>query len=64
MRNPLIKDKNRRNWTLILRRATQIGFVIFILVASVRHSLAEESAASIDAICPFGVLETLWRMLV
>jgi Pyruvate/2-oxoacid:ferredoxin oxidoreductase delta subunit len=64
MRNPLIKDKNRRNWTLILRRATQIFFVVFILAASVRHGLGNETSASIDAICPFGGLETLWRMLV
>jgi polyferredoxin len=63
MRNPLIKDKNRRNWPLILRRTTQIGFVVFILAASVRHGLAEEGTASIDALCPFGGLETLWRML-
>jgi len=64
MRNPLIKDKNRRNWPLILRRLTQIGFLIFILAASVRHGLAEEGTASIDALCPFGGLETLWSMLV
>jgi Pyruvate/2-oxoacid:ferredoxin oxidoreductase delta subunit len=63
MRNPLIKDKNRRNWPLILRRTTQIGFVIFILAASLRHGLFGDSSASIDALCPFGGLETLWRML-
>jgi ferredoxin len=64
--NPMIKPKNRRNWSLIFQRSSQIGFLIFIVVASLRHGLGGEDAgaASIDALCPFGGLETLWRFLV
>jgi polyferredoxin len=64
MKNPKIKTKNRRNWPAILRRTAQIGFLAFILIASLRHNLLEETTASIDALCPFGGLETLWRMIV
>ncbi len=66
MKNVNIKSRSRRNWTQILRRSIQIAFVVFILAASVRHYLLEESTitASIDALCPMGGLETLWRMLV
>lgn len=66
MRNPAIKSRSRRNWPLILRRAVQVSFLVFIVAASVRHNLIGEAAtaASIDALCPLGGLETLWRSLV
>lgn len=66
MGNPAIKRRSRRNWTSILRRSVQLAFLVFILVASVRHNLVGEAAtaASIDALCPFGGLETLWRSLI
>lgn len=66
MKNSNIKPRSRHNWTLILRRSVQIFFVILILGASLRHNLLEESSitASIDALCPLGGLETLWRMLI
>ena len=49
--------------TRIARRLVQAAFLSFIVFASVRHSLFEESitSASIDALCPFGALETLWH---
>ncbi len=60
-----IKPRSRRNWPAILRPIVQFFFVAFILAASIRHNILGESAAtaSIDALCPFGGLETLWRTL-
>jgi Pyruvate/2-oxoacid:ferredoxin oxidoreductase delta subunit len=65
-RNPLIKPRDRRNWAALLRPLVQAGFFIFIIAAAIRHNLAPEgtSAASIDALCPFGGLETLYQMIV
>lgn len=63
--NPNIKPKNRRNYSLIFRRISQIGFFGFIIVAALRHNLAGETTgvASLDALCPFGGLETLWQLI-
>jgi polyferredoxin len=48
--------------TQLIRRLVQTAFLGFILFASVRHMLFEEAgAASIDALCPFGGVETLWH---
>ncbi len=49
--------------TRIARRSAQLAFLVFIILASLRHSLFEGSvtSASIDALCPFGAVETLWR---
>jgi polyferredoxin len=49
----------------MLRRLVQSAFLAFIIFASLRHSLFEETttAASLDALCPFGGLETLWTMV-
>lgn len=57
------RPRTRRNKTQIARRLVQAAFLIFIVYASLRHSLFEETttAASIDALCPFGAVETLWR---
>ncbi len=50
--------------TQLLRRLTQAGFGLFVLVSSVRHHLAtSQHLASIDAYCPFGGFETLWRWI-
>ncbi|NOZ27483.1 MAG: 4Fe-4S binding protein [Chloroflexi bacterium] len=59
------RRSRKRSWTQILRRATQAAFALYILAASVRHGLLEgtTTTASIDALCPFGGLETLWRFL-
>lgn len=51
--------------TQLLRRLTQFGFLAFIVYAAVVHNLATEdgATASIDALCPFGGIETLWRWI-
>jgi polyferredoxin len=66
MKDPKIKRRDRRNWTLLFRRTVQVTFVVFIIVASVRHNLLEESGvtASTDALCPLGGLETLGSILL
>jgi len=66
MKNPKIKRRDRRNWTTLTRRSIQAAFVIFIIAASIRHNLLEESeiTASIDALCPLGGLEALGNMLL
>ena len=62
---PLRKPRARKGWgrTQIVRRSVQAAFLLFVIFASLRHSLFEETttAASIDALCPFGSIETLWR---
>jgi polyferredoxin len=46
----------------LLRRLSQAGFGLFIIVSSIRHHVVtSEHVASIDATCPFGGFETLWR---
>lgn len=46
--------------TTLVRRLTQIGFAGFILFAAARHQLESTTdAASLDALCPFGAVETL-----
>lgn len=49
--------------TQLIRRLVQTAFLVMIVAASLRHILFEETttAASLDALCPFGGLETLWR---
>ena len=56
----------RMRWTEYLRHAVQLGFTAFIVYTSVAHGTAETDAttASIDALCPFGGLETVWRWIV
>lgn len=55
----------RPNWTTRLRRISQTLFVLVILGMSIRHNLVEGDGqtASIDALCPFGAVETLWRFI-
>jgi polyferredoxin len=50
-------------WTQRLRRLVQFAFLSFIVYAAVVHNLATEdgATASLDALCPFGGVETLWR---
>ena len=59
------KSVKRSKRITILRRLTQLAFLVFILIASLRHNLLPETAgtASLDALCPFGGLETFWRYL-
>lgn len=60
------KDYRRRIvWTQRARRLTQLAFLTYIVVMAVMHNLATEDGAtpSIDALCPFGGFETLWRYI-
>ena len=46
--------------TTLARRITQLGFAGFIVFAAARHQLESTSGvASLDALCPFGAVETL-----
>ncbi|MBU4188087.1 MAG: 4Fe-4S binding protein [Propionicimonas sp.] len=46
--------------TTLARRVTQLGFAIFIVAAAARHQFESETGtASVDALCPFGAVETL-----
>lgn len=50
--------------TQLVRRIVQAGFLLFIVFAALRHVLFEEAtAASLDALCPFGGIETLWQWM-
>jgi len=50
------------------RRVTQIVFASFITYTAIRHAVVEEggtiAAASPEAYCPFGGLETLYRTII
>ncbi len=50
-------------WTQRMRHLSQGIFVGLILYTSLLHNLAVEdgTTASIDALCPFGGIETLWQ---
>lgn len=63
---PAMARKYRMVWTERIRHLVQMFFAGFILYTSVVHNTAttEGATASIDALCPFGGLETLWRWLV
>jgi len=42
------------------RRIVQLAFAVWIVVAALRHQLASsQESASVDALCPFGGVETL-----
>ena len=60
-----LQRRRPANRTQIIRRFVQITFLLIILAASIRHILFEGTVttASIDALCPFGGLETLWLAL-
>lgn len=43
------------------RRVVQLAVAVLVVVAAVRHQVVTSgSAASVDALCPFGALETMW----
>lgn len=46
----------------LARHLTQLAFAVFIVVAAVRHQ-TEQNAASVDALCPMGAVETLLTWL-
>jgi len=56
------RSRKRNSWTTRARRITQLLFAGFIVFAAARHQLAEGAGVatpSIDALCPFGAVETL-----
>ena len=65
-KTPATARRFRMLWTDRIRHAVQLGFAAFVLYTSAVHSAAQTEAttASIDALCPFGGLETLWRWIV
>ncbi len=64
-KTPAAARRARMTWTQRIRHLSQLGFAAFILYSSVLHGTAadEASTASIDALCPFGGLETLWKFI-
>jgi polyferredoxin len=61
---PAKLSERRMSRTQLLRRLTQAGFGLFILVTSILHNVVtSDHLASIDAYCPFGGFETAWRWL-
>ena len=60
----LLEGRSDRSRTQHLRRLTQLGFALFIIISSVRHHVVtSQHLASIDAYCPFGGFATLYRWL-
>jgi len=57
--------RKRIVWTQRSRRITQFAFAAFIIIMSVMHNLSTVGGAtpSIDALCPFGGIETLQRFI-
>lgn len=57
--------RNQRRWpgAQTLRRLVQFGIVGFIAFVAVRHFVVGETAASPEAYCPFGGIETLYTYL-
>ena len=46
------------------RRLVQLAVVVLVVAAAVRHQVETSgAAASVDALCPFGALETMWTWL-
>lgn len=64
-KTPAMARQYRIVWTERIRHLVQMFFAGFILYTSVVHNTAttDGTTASIDALCPFGGLETLWRWL-
>ncbi|MBI5301905.1 MAG: 4Fe-4S binding protein [Chloroflexi bacterium] len=62
-KTPAALRRFKMMWSERARRLTQLAFAGFILALSVMHNLATEdgAVASIDALCPFGGVETFWR---
>ena len=62
---PAAQHRRRIVWTQRARHISQFAFGAFIIVSSIVHNLSAEdgSTPSIDALCPFGGIETLWRYL-
>src|SRR5512141_1579357 len=64
-KTPAAARRARMTWTQRARHMVQFGFAALVLYFSVLHGTAvdEATTASIDALCPFGGLETLWKFI-
>jgi polyferredoxin len=54
--------RRKVNWTNRVRRTVQLAMAGFIFFAAARHQLGESAGvptSSLDALCPFGAVETL-----
>jgi len=60
-KTPSAMRRFRMSWTDRVRHMVQLAFAAFILYVSIANKTAatDGTAASIDALCPFGGLETL-----
>ncbi len=58
-----VRPRRRKvNWTRRSRRLVQLGVAAFIVFAAARHQVGESAGtatSSLDALCPFGAIETL-----
>lgn len=63
--SPVAARRQRMSRTQWLRHLFQLSFAVLIVSLSVIHNLAivEGTTASIDALCPFGGLETAWQWI-
>lgn len=52
-----------KKWTGLVRPVVQAAFVVFILVAAIRHNTAAVETPSTHAYCPFGVIASLWPLV-
>ena len=61
--SPAEARRRRMAWTQRIRHVSQFAFAAVILSFSIQHGLSaiDGAAPSIDALCPFGGLETAWR---
>lgn len=61
--SPAEARRRRMAWTQRIRHVSQFAFAAVILSFSIQHGLSTIDGAvpSIDALCPFGGLETAWR---
>ena len=64
-KTPAVARRYRMIWTDRIRHLVQFGFAALILYLAVVHNTAATDAttASIDALCPFGGLETVWQWI-
>lgn len=66
LRTPAAARRQRMMWTQRVRHLVQLVFATFILYSSLVHNLATEDGTtpSIDALCPFGGLETAYQFII
>lgn len=64
-KTPAAVRRRRMVWTQRARHLSQAAFAAFILGSSVVHALSADdgATASIDALCPFGGIETLQKWI-